>query len=113
MDGMISRLTLFSLLLGLMLGLGIYMHSQSEHDRCSAYPPGGVQPRSEYVITGERQVEVPCSEWFLRQSLVVQILFVTDILLGFVFAVNVLADLRRWIQWRRERRLGRPTGPVE
>ena len=53
------------------------------------------------MITGERQVEVPCNEWFLRQPLAVQILFVVDFLLGFVFAVNALADLRRWGQWRR------------
>jgi hypothetical protein len=105
MDGMISRLTLFSLLLGLMLGLGIYMHSQSEQDRCNTSPAGGTQPKSEYVITGERQVEVPCSEWFLRQPLAIQILFVADILLGFVFAINALADLDRWLRWRASKHL--------
>jgi hypothetical protein len=104
MDGMISRLTMFSLLLGVTLGLGICTYSQSERDRCSTYPAGGAQPRSEYVITGERQVEVPCSEWFLRQPLVVQILVLADVLLGFVFAVNALADLRGWIRIRSERR---------
>ena len=101
MNSMISRLSLFSLLFGLMLGLGIFMYSQDQRDRCSTYPAGGAAPRSEFVITGERQVEVPCNEWFLRQPLAVQILFVVDFLLGFVFAVNALADLRRWVQWRR------------
>lgn len=101
MDGMISRLTIFSLLFSLMLGLGIYMYSQGEQDRCNSYPAAGVQPRSQYVITGERQIEVPCSEWFLRQPLAVQILSVADALLGFVFAVNALADLNRWLRWRR------------
>ena len=98
---MISRLTIFSLLLGLMLGLGIYTYSQGQQDRCNTYPTGGVQPRSEFVITGERQIEVPCSEWFLRQPLAVQILFVVDFLLGFVFAVNALADINGWLRWRR------------
>jgi hypothetical protein len=104
MDSMISRLTLFSLLFGLMLGLGIFTYSQGQRDRCSTYPAGGAAPRSEFVITGERQIEVPCSEWFLRQPLAVQILVIADFLLGFVFAVNALADLRRWVQWRRPRR---------
>jgi hypothetical protein len=104
MNDMISRLTLFSLLFGLTLGLGIYMYSQGEQDRCNAYQTGGAQPRSEYVITGERQVEVPCSEWFLRQPLAIQILSVADFLLGFIFAVNALADLRGWIAVRNERR---------
>jgi hypothetical protein len=101
MDRMISRLTMFSLLLGLMLGLGIYMYSQGEQDRCSTYPAGGVQPRTQYVVTGERQIEVPCSEWFLRQPLALQILVVADFLLGFIFSVNALADLNRWLRWRR------------
>ena len=101
MFSMISRLTLFSLLIGLMLGLGIYMYSQGEQDRCNTYPAGGVQPRSQYVITGERQVEVPCSEWFLRQPLPVQILSGVDVGLGLIFVLNALADLRGWVQWRR------------
>ena len=98
---MISRLTIFSLLFSLMLGLGIYIYPQDAQDRCSSYSAGGAQPKTEYVITGERQIEVPCSEWFLRQPTAVQILFVADILLGFVFAVNALADLDRWLRWRR------------
>ena len=98
---MISRVTIFSLLLGLLLGLGIYMYSQDERDRCSTYPAGGVAPRSEYVVTGTRETEVPCSEWFLRQPLTVQILCIADAALGVVFALNAIGDLSGWIAWRR------------
>lgn len=101
MFSMISRLTLFSLLFGLMLGLGIYMYSQDEQDRCSTYSAGGVQPKTEYVITGERQIEVPCSEWFLRQPLAIQILSGVDVGAALIFLLNALGDLRGWVQWRR------------
>ena len=98
---MISRITIFSLLLGLLLGLGIYMYSLGGRDRCNTYPAGGVAPRSEYVVTGERETEVPCSEWFLRQPQAVQVLCVLDAVLGALFALNAVGDLVRWIAWRR------------
>ena len=101
MDAMISRLTIFSLLLGLMLGLGIYMHAKGAHDRCNSYPPGGVQPRNELVVTGTRQIQVPCSDWWMRQPQTVQILCIADAGLGLIFTLNVLIDLRRWVEGRR------------
>jgi len=105
MDAMISRITLFSLLLALMLGLGIVMQTKSESDRCDSYPAGGIPPSSEYVVTGSRELEVPCNDWWLRQSLTIQILCIADAGLGMIFAVNALADMRRGLAMRRTRRL--------
>lgn len=113
MDAMISRVTIFSLLLGLMLGLGIDMHAKGEHDRCNTYPAGGVAPKTEYVVTGTREVEVPCGDWWMRQPMWMQIACMADAGLGMMFAVNALLDLRRWLRWRRGKRLQRAVQAVE
>lgn len=103
MDAMISRVTIFSLLLGLMLGLGIFIHTSSERDRCNMYPAGGTPPKTEYVVTGTREVEVSCNDWWMRQPLAMQVQCIADAGLGLIFAVNALIDLRRWTRWRRGR----------
>ncbi|HEY5055223.1 MAG TPA: hypothetical protein VII58_03635 [Acidobacteriaceae bacterium] len=105
MDAMLSRITLFSLLLALMLGLGIVMQTKSERDRCNSYAADGIPPRSEYVVTGTREVEVPCNDWWMRQSQTVQVLCIADAGLGMIFAVNALGDLRRGLGLRRARKL--------
>jgi hypothetical protein len=102
---MLSRLTLFSLLLALMLGLGIMLQTKSQLDRCNSYSADGIPPRSEYVVTGTREVEVPCSDWWMRQSLTIQILCIADLGLGMIFVVNALGDLHRWLELRRPHRL--------
>ena len=104
MDAMISRITIFSLLLALLLGLGTFMLVQDERDRCNTYPPGGTPPKTEYAISGTREVEISCNDWWMRQSMTVQILCIADAGLGMIFLVNALVDLRGWIQWRRSQR---------
>jgi len=101
---MISRVTIFSLLLGLMLGLGIFLHANGERDRCNSYPAGGVPPNSETVVSGTREIEASCSDWWIRQPIEIQILCIGDAGLGLIFALNALTDLRRSIQWRRARK---------
>jgi hypothetical protein len=102
---MISRVTIFSLLLGLMLGVGIYAWSQSERDDCMRYPPGGRPPATEMVVSGTREIEVPCSDWWMRQPLDVQMLYLLDATLGVVFLMNALQDTRAWLTMRRQRRM--------
>lgn len=97
---MISRVTIFSLLTGLMLGTGIYLRVQQQVDRCNSYPEGGIPPKSEYVVTGTRQVEVPCSDWWIRQPQTLQILCIADAALGVLFVFSALQDLRGWLAWR-------------
>ena len=100
MDAMISRITIFSLLLGLMLGLGTYMRVKGEQDRCNTYPPGTTPPKTEYVVSGTREVEISCNDWWMRQPTTVQILCIADAGLAMIFVVNALQDIRAWIQWK-------------
>jgi len=101
---MISRVTIFSLLLGLTLGAGIYAWSQSERDDCTNYPADGNAPPSEYVVSGTRQIVVPCSDWWMRQPFAVQVLCLLDAAVGVLFLVNTLQDTRGWLAMRRARR---------
>jgi len=103
----ISRVTIFSLLLGLMLGIGIRMWSDAHSDVCAAYLAGDTRaPSSEWVSSGTRLISVPCRDWIMRQPLRVQILCLLDLALGMVFVLNALADLRGWLQMRRRMRGG-------
>lgn len=100
---MISRVTIFSLLLGLMLGLGIWMHTSGERDRCNTYPAGGVPPKSESIVSGTHEIEAPCSDWWIRQPMQIQILSIADAGLAMIFVLNALIDLRAWLEWRHGR----------
>ncbi len=104
MIAMVSRVTIFSLLLAAMLGLGICMYSQGEQDGCASHPATSAPPKSEYIVTGSREVEVPCSEWFLRQPLAVQILCIVEALLATLFLIHATGDV---IDWARLRRRGK------
>ena len=53
-------------------------------------------PASEWVVSGTRQIEVPCNDWTMRQPLAVQVLCLLDLLLAVVFVLNVLLDLQGW-----------------
>lgn len=102
---MISRVTIFSLLLGLMLGVGIRLWSIEQKDPCAAYLAGDRKaPASQWVESGTRTIEVPCSEWLPRQSMRVQVLCLLDVALAAVFLLNALAELRKWLEMRRRRR---------
>jgi hypothetical protein len=102
---MISRVTLFSLLLGLMLAFGIWMGTGSQHDACSAYLTGNRSAQStEYVPSGTRLIAVPCSDWFMRQPSKVQILCMIDLCLAVVFLLNAVGDLRDSLAARKRMR---------
>jgi hypothetical protein len=100
-----SRVTLFSLLLALLLGFGIRLWTDGQRDACTPYLSGDTRAqKSEWVISGTRQIEVPCTDWFMRQPLRVQILFLLDVVLAVLFMLNALSDLREWRQMRRRMR---------
>ena len=101
---MISRVTLFSLLLGLLLASGIRLWCDGHPDACTRYLAGDTAAqKSEWVVSGTRIIEVPCDEWFMRMPLKMQILFMLDAALGVVFVLNALSDTREWLQMRRMR----------
>ena len=102
---MISRVTLFSLLLGLMLAMGIWQWASAHKDECSRYLAGDkTAASSEWVVSGTRIIEVPCSDWTMRQPLRVQVLCLLDLVVFALFAVNALADVRDQSEMRRRRR---------
>jgi len=102
---MISRVTLFSLLLGLLLAAGIRLWCDGQRDDCSNYLAGAKSAqRSEWVVSGTRMIEVPCNEWFMRQSMRVQVLCLLDLVLAVMFVLNALTDLRDWLAKRRRMR---------
>jgi hypothetical protein len=101
---MISRVTVFSLLLGLMLGVGLRLWSIERKDPCAAYLAGDLKaPSSQWVESGTGLIEVPCNDWLMRQPMRVQILCLLDAVLAAMFVLNALADLRRWLEARRRR----------
>ncbi len=72
---MISRRTIFSFLLTLLLALGLWAWASGRRDDCSAYLEGDTKaPADVIVMSGTRQVVVPCRYWFPRQPRVVQAL---------------------------------------
>jgi hypothetical protein len=104
----ISRVTLFSLLLGLMLATGIRLWSDTQKDDCSRYLAGDkTAPRSEWVVTGTRTIEVSCNDWTMRQPLRIQVLCLLDVVVFLVFVTNAMADVRDQSEMRRRRRLMR------
>ena len=97
---MISRRTIFALLVCLLLAGGIKAWSVQHVDACTGFLQGQrAAPATAVVATGDRSVEVPCTSWFLRQSIGMQMLCFLDVLLGVIFLVWLAADILR--KWRR------------
>jgi hypothetical protein len=100
-----SRVTLFSLLLLLLLGAGIRLWTDGQRDACTPYLSGDTRAQSsEWVTSGTRQVEVRCTDWFARQPTKVQILCMVEVVLAAMFVLNALSDLRDWLEARRRMR---------
>jgi len=103
-----SRVTLFSLLLALLVGIGIRLCTDGQRDACAGYLAGDTAAqKSEWVLSGTREIEVPCTDWITRQPLRVQILCLVDLVLAVLFLLNALSDLREWLEMRRRMR-----GPI-
>jgi hypothetical protein len=99
-DGM-SRVTLFSLLLALLLGVGIRLWTDEHRDACAPYLSGDTKAqKSEWVVSGTREIEVSCNDWTARMPLRIQILCLLDVVLGVLFGLNALSDLHEWLAMR-------------
>jgi hypothetical protein len=98
----ISRVTIFSLLLALLLATCIRVWYIGQGDDCSRYLAGDTSlPSAQIVVSGTRTIIVPCDRWWLRQPVGVQMLCLLDLLLAVVFVLNGLQDTRAWIERRR------------
>ena len=101
---MISRRTIYSLLLALLLALGIRLWAIGVRDDCDrAGPSNPASPKSVIVESGTRTIAVPCTYWVPRQSMQVQALLLFNLALGIVFLVSVGTD---WARYRARRRAG-------
>ena len=102
---MISRVTLFSFLLALLLATWIRLWTVGQRDECARFLAGDKSyPASQVVVEGTRTVVVPCKQWLPRQPVAVQVLCLVDLLLTVLFAMNALADARDGLARRRRRR---------
>jgi hypothetical protein len=101
----ISRRTVISLLAALLLTIGMYLWNAGHWDDCARYLAGERWLSSSQTIdSGTQQIEVPCEQWFPRQSLTLQLLCLGDLVLLVVFFLNALGDI---LQWNRIKRAGR------
>jgi hypothetical protein len=98
----ISRRTIFSLLLALLILGGLRLWALGHVDDCSR-PVNhlGQMPESVMVESGDRMVEMPCAWWFPRQPLAVQMVALLGAALGLVFGLSAVGD---WIRTREARR---------
>ena len=88
-EDMISRQTIVTLLLALLLGFGLKFWALGQRDDCDDYLTGDKSaPASQMVESGSRSVEVPCDAWIPRQSLWVQILCLLELVVIIVFAIS-------------------------
>jgi hypothetical protein len=100
----ISRAALYSGLLALLLAAGIELRSVLQRDECMRYLAGdNTAPATQIVVSGTREIEVPCTDWVDRQPETVQLLCLVDVVLFVIFALNAAADVRAWMQMRRRR----------
>ena len=97
---MISRRTIFLLLFAVLLAAGLWVWSAGHRDECSAYLGGDRHaPASQVVKTGTRTIVVPCQDWLIRQSALVQMLCVLAVAGFGVFLVSVWADRKGSRLW--------------
>ncbi len=100
---MISRRTIFSLLLTLLLALGLGVWAMGQWDECDALLAHGERRPSVYVESGTRTVEMPCDVWLPRQPTWFQMMCVVDLAFAGVFGVSACGD---WVRWREQRKAG-------
>jgi hypothetical protein len=98
----ISRVTLVSFLLALLLTAGIYLWSAEHWDDCARYMAGDTSlPSSEVVDVGDPQVEVQCGQWLPRQPVALQVMCLVDLVAVIVFTLNAVGNFLEWKQARR------------
>jgi len=101
----ISKVTLYSLLLALLLALGIWTSTRVPGDACARYLAGDKSaPSMELIVTGTRTVVVSCDQWLPRQPTWVQMLCLLELVLISTFLLNALGNMRDWFETRRRLR---------
>jgi hypothetical protein len=92
----ISRKTIISFLLALLMAVSIKAYTLRIPNPCDAYLSGQFKaPATVVVNTQGRAYQVPCDDWFLRQPRPVQVLCMVDGAIVVVFLISAYADWRR------------------
>ena len=103
---MISKQTIFSLLLALLLAGGMRAWRVEHFDACDRFhAEKSGTPMSVMVQSGTRTISVPCSIWVMRQPLWMQGLCALLVMLSVIFLMSVWSDWSRAGE-RRRRGLG-------
>ena len=93
---MISRKTIFALLLALLVGGGLFAWKLNQRDDCDRLASDKRTTQTSVLVdAGTRSVMMPCSVWIPRQPLKVQLWCLADLALAVVFAVSFCADWNR------------------
>jgi len=93
---MISRKTLYSFLLALLLAGCIKAYTLRLISPCDAYLSGQTQAPASLIVNQQgRAYEVPCNQWFLRQPRGVQGLCLFEGVLVVIFLISAYTDWRR------------------
>ena len=96
---MISRTTLWSLLVALLIPSGMAVWLSGHRDSCARFLAGDRSlPPTQMVAAGTQMVEVPCTVWLPRQPMWIQILCLVELVVVMVFALHLVGD------WRDRRR---------
>ncbi len=97
---MMSRVTLWSLLVVLLLPSGLAVWMSGHPDSCSRFLAGDrSRPSTQMVAIGTEMVAVPCTQWLPRQSMWIQLLCLMELVAVMVFAIHLAGD------WRDRRRV--------
>ena len=105
---MISKQTIFSLLLALLLAFGMHAWTIGHIDDCDRFRADKTgTPTSVMVQSGTRVVSVPCSIWVLRQPMWMQGCCALLVVLGVIFVFGLWSDWSRSSERRRTFRAGR------
>jgi hypothetical protein len=92
----ISRKTIISFLLALLLAVSIKAYTLRIANPCDAYLSGQLKAPATVVMNQQgRPYLVPCNDWFLRQTRSVQVFCLVDAGIFVVFLVSAFADWRR------------------
>ena len=93
---MISRRTILTLLVVLLLTAGLWVWSSQHRDECSAFLGGDRHaPESQVVRTGTRTIVVPCQDWLIRQPAPAQMLCVLAVAGFGISLVSLWADHKK------------------
>jgi hypothetical protein len=102
---MISRQTLVTLTLALLLGLGLKSWASGRRDECDDYLAGNNSaPATQTIEAGRRSIEIPCELWIPRQSMGIQILCLLEVSVIAIFAISCWSDVRNWPNSRQKNR---------